>query len=414
MTSTDSGDVQVVGRDIGKCPVMHLDFSVPKEVGSYWRLADELRENAPAYFNTFAQGYWVFTHHDAVRDIYRDAELFSSESFTPWEPEPVYRFVPTQIDPPDHIKYRQLLNPWFSPGAIEAVAQQAREACRSRIADLAGKGGCDFIADFALHYPTEVFLTTVGLPITDAKQFVAWVDGFFSGFGGDAAHQEDMVASLTAIREYFVDVLAERRDETEPRPGDLASHLMHATIDDRPLTDTELLDMLTVLVLAGLDTTRASLGFLFKHLAEHPEDRARLVATPDLIPSAVEESLRYYTIIFEDGRKVTRDTEFYGCKLKKGDMVCGLVAAANRDPQVYERADEYVIDRTGNHHLGFAGGAHRCLGAHLARREMQIALEEWLRVIPDFRLDTNETLLERGGGAMMSLFTLPLAWDVRS
>jgi cytochrome P450 len=172
--------------------------------------------------------------------------------------------------------------------------------------------------------------------------------------------------------------------------------------------------MLTVLVLAGLDTTRASLGFLFKHLAEHPEDRHRLVEDPALIASAVEESLRYYTIIFEDGRKVTRDTEFYGCPLKKGDMVCGLVAGANRDPRVYERAEEFVIDRRGNHHLGFAGGPHRCLGAHLARREMRIAVEEWLRVIPDFTLESTEPLLERGGGAMMSLFTLPLTWEVAS
>jgi cytochrome P450 len=414
VTGTVNDPVGVVGRDIGRCPVVHLDFSQPAEVGTYWRQADDLRETAPAFFNTFAQGYWVFTRHDAVHDIYRDPDLFSSESFTPWEPEPVYRFVPTQINPPDHVKYRQLLNPWFSPGAVEQLAPTAREICRRLIADFAGNGRCDFIAEFALHYPTEVFLASIGLPAADALQFVDWVEGFFRGFGGDAAHLQDMVAALDAIRAYFVDVVADRRGELAPRPGDLASHLLHSTVDDRPLTDTELLDMLTVLVLAGLDTTRASLGFLFKHLAEHPEDRHRLVEDPALIASAVEESLRYYTIIFEDGRKVTRDTEFYGCPLKKGDMVCGLVAGANRDPRVYERAEEFVIDRRGNHHLGFAGGPHRCLGAHLARREMRIAVEEWLRVIPDFTLESTEPLLERGGGAMMSLFTLPLTWEVAS
>jgi cytochrome P450 len=183
-------------------------------------------------------------------------------------------------------------------------------------------------------------------------------------------------------------------------------------MDGRPLGDTELLDMLVVLVLAGLDTTQASLGFLFRHLALHPEHRRQLVERPELIPSAVEESLRLYTIIFSDGRKVKADTEFYGVKLKKGDMVCGLVAGANRDPQVYDRAGEYVIDRTGNHHLGFAGGPHRCLGAHLARREMQIVVEEWLAVMPDFHLATDDgALVERGGGAMLALYSLPLAWD---
>jgi cytochrome P450 len=393
--------------------VKHLDFSPAAAIGTYWDLADRLREETPVFFNTFAQGYWVFTHHDAVRDIYRDTTRFCSESFTPWEPEPVYRFVPTQIDGPDHTKYRQMLNAWFSPGAVEEVTPVAREICRRITSEFADKGRCDFIEDFALRYPTEVFLTLIGVPVSVAPDFVRWVDEFFLGFSGDPEHLPAMVAALESIRQYWGDVLEERRDEPEPRRGDLASHLMHCTMDGRPLTDTELLDMLVVLVLAGLDTTRASLGMLFRHLAQHPEHRRRLVEDPSLIPGAVEESLRFYTIIFSDGRKVIRDTEFYGVPLKKGDMVCGLVAGANRDPSVYERADEFLIERTGNHHLGFAGGPHRCLGAHLARREMQIVVEEWLKVIPDFRLATDEReLVERGGGAMLSLYSLPLEWDV--
>jgi cytochrome P450 len=187
---------------------------------------------------------------------------------------------------------------------------------------------------------------------------------------------------------------------------------MHARIDDRPLADVEVLDMLTVLVLAGLDTTRGELGYAFRHLAMHPEDRRRLIEEPELIPYAVEEFLRYYTIIFGDGRKVTRDFEFLGVQLKKGDMVYGLVSAANRDPAAYERAGEFVIDRKRNNHMGFANGPHRCLGMHLARREMQIAVEEWLRIIPDFWIATDDVLLERGGGAMMTLLSLPLQWPV--
>jgi cytochrome P450 len=150
---------------------------------------------------------------------------------------------------------------------------------------------------------------------------------------------------------------------------------------------------------------------MFRHLAEHPEHRRRLIDEPDLIPSFVEEALRYYTIIFGDGRKVTRDIEFHGASLKKGDMVYGLVAAANRDPNHYERADEFVIDRKKNNHFGFASGPHRCLGMHIARRELAVAVEEWLRAIPDFRIATDEQLMERGGGNMTTLLELPLAWD---
>jgi cytochrome P450 len=414
MTDTSREDEHAAGavqRDIGRCPVVHLDPSPPMEVGSYWRQADELREESPAFFSTMAQGYWVFTRHEQVRDIYKHPEIFSSESITPWEPEPAYRFIPTQIDPPEHIKYRQLLNPWFSKGAVDRAEPTARAVSRRLIEELAPQGRCDFIADFALRYPTEVFLTVLGAPGSDADLFVPWVDDFFKGFGGDPEGAAGMADALGGIRAYWVDALAERKGEPEPREGDLASHLLHATIDDRPLTDDEMLDMLTVLVLAGLDTTRAQLGYLFRHLALSPEDRHALAEKPQLISSGVEESLRLHTIIFGDGRKVTQDTEFAGCPLKKGDMVYALVAGANRDPRVFDRADEFVIGRPNNHHFGFAGGPHRCLGAHLARREMQIATEEWLRVIPDFRIDADEPLIERGGGAMNALLVLPLAWD---
>ena len=401
-------------RDIGGCPVMHRDFAPAQPAGCHWQLADDLREQSPVFFNSYAQGYWVFTRYDAVRDIYKTPELFSSESLTPWQPDPIYRFVPTQIDAPDHIKYRRIVNPWFSPRAMDAASERMRELCRDLVSQVAPDGECDFVNTFALRFPTEAFLSVAGIDPQDADRMVPWVEDFFRGFGGDPDGLEAMASALTSIREYWVDALAERRGEASPRDGDLASHLMHATFDDRPLSDDELLDMLTVLVLAGLDTTRATLGYLFRHLAENPEHRRRLIAEPELIPAAVEEALRFYTIVFGDGRKVTRDAEFHGVQLRKGDMVYALVSGANRDPRAYERADEFVIDRKRTHHMGFANGPHRCLGAHLARRELQIAVEEWLRVIPDFRLAADGELTERGGGAMMTLTSLPLAWEVAS
>jgi cytochrome P450 len=402
-----------VDRDLGGCPVMHEDFSRMRRVGSHWRWADELREGSPVYFNTFAQGYWIFTRHDAVRDIYKTPEIFSSESFTPWEPEPIYRFVPTQIDPPDHITYRRILNPWFAPRAIDAAEPMMRELCRRLVEKTASAGSCNFAGEFALRFPTEAFLAVIGVDIEDADTFVQWVEDFFAGFGGDSEKLETMANALTGIREYWAQALAERRGDEAPREGDLASYLMHARFDERPLSDAEILDMLTVLVLAGLDTTRGELGYMFLHLATHPAHRHALIENPELIPSAVDEVLRYYTIVFGDGRKVTRDIEFHGVELKRGDMVYGLVSAANRDPRAYEQADRFLPDRKRNNHMGFASGPHRCLGQHLARREMQIAVEEWLRVIPEFRIAGDEgRLVERGGGSMMTLMELPLEWDL--
>ncbi|MEA2141790.1 MAG: hypothetical protein QOI64_220 [Solirubrobacteraceae bacterium] len=399
-------------RNLGGCPVIHQDFAPAQAAGCHWQLADELRETSPVFFNTFAQGYWVFTRHDAVRDIYKTPDLFSSESITPWQPEPIYRFVPTQIDAPDHIKYRRILNSWFAPRAIDAAEDRMRALCRRLVEDAAPEGGCDFVNGFALRFPTEAFLSIIGIDPSEADLFVPLVEDFFAGFGGDPSKLEAMAHALTAIREYFAEALAERRGEPDEREGDLASHLLHARFDDRPLTDDEMLDMLVVLILAGLDTTRGTLGYLFQHLAMHPEHRRQLIEDPSLIPSAVEEVLRFYTIIFGDGRKVTRDAEFHGVQLKQGDMVYALVAGANRDPRAYDEAGEFMIDRKRNNHMGFANGPHRCMGMHLARRELQLAVEEWLRVIPEFRVDTDEQLTERGGGAMMTLLHLPLAWEV--
>jgi cytochrome P450 len=404
-------NLEAVDRDLGGCPVMHRDFAPEQAAGWHWEMGDQLRETSPVYFNTFAQGYWVFTRHDAVRDIYKTPDLFSSESITPWEPNPIYRFVPTQIDAPDHIKYRRIVNPWFSPRAMDAAEPAMRALCRQLVEDVAAEGECNFVAEFGLRFPTEAFLSVAGIDTSDADLFVTWVEDFFSGFGGDPAGLDAMGKALDGIREYWVAALAERRDEPDPRAGDLASHLLNSTFDDRPLTDAELLDMLTVLVLAGLDTTRATLGYIFWHLATNPEHRRRLVDEPELIPTAVEEALRYYPIVYGDGRKVTRDAEFYGVQLKQGDMVYALVSGANRDPRAYERADEFVLDRKRNNHMGFANGPHRCLGMHLARRELQIAVQEWLRVIPDFHIATGEELIERGGGSMMTLTRLPLVWE---
>ena len=242
----------------------------------------------------------------------------------------------------------------------------------------------------------------IGVPVSYTEQFAEWVDMFFGGFGGDPAGAENMGKALAEMRVFWTEQLADRRGKPQ-QEGDLFSYLLNSTFDDEPLDEEVLLDMCTVLTLAGLDTTRAELGYMFHHLALNPEHRQKLIDDPELAPLAVEETLRYYTIIFGDGRKVTRDVEFHGVQLKKGDMVYALVSGANRDPRHWERADEFVIDRKKNNHFGFASGPHRCLGMHLARREMAIAVQEWLTVIPDFELDTDATLLERGGGAMMAL-----------
>jgi cytochrome P450 len=273
MTPTTTQEAQDRTRS-GGCPVLHHDFSTQRVAGSYWELANELRESCPHFYNTYdGGGYWVFTRHDAVRDIYKTPELFSSESITPWEPDPIYRFVPTQIDQPEHIKYRRILNPWFSPKAMEAARPLMVEICRSFIEPLVDRGECEFIDDFALQFPTAAFLSVIGVPLEHTQQFAKWVDEFFRGFGGDPAGAEVMARALGEMRVFWTEQLDDRRGKPQ-QEGDLFSYLLHARIDDQPIDDEILLDMCTVLTLAGLDTTRAELGYMFHHLALNPDHSA--------------------------------------------------------------------------------------------------------------------------------------------
>src|SRR3954449_2983575 len=188
----ESGTIsQVRGDEVTGCPVMHQDFSTTRKAGDYWSLANELRESCPHFYNKYqGGGYWVFTRHEAVNDIYKTPELFSSESITPWEPNPIYRFVPTMVDAPDHIKYRRILNPWFSPKAMEGAEDMIRSICREYVWQYATKGECDFVEEFALHFPTAAFLNVIGVSVSETDRFVKWVDDFFAGFSGDPAGLE--------------------------------------------------------------------------------------------------------------------------------------------------------------------------------------------------------------------------------
>ena len=400
-----------VTRDV-RCPVVHFEIAPEKPMGYYWEQSKRLRDQAPILFNTLSQGFWVFTSHELVREMYQNDKVYSTESITAWNPDPHFKMIPMNLDSPEALKYRRLLNRWFSPKAIVATTDTQRAICRRYIEAMAPLGTCDAVAEFAIRYPTEVFLGIMNLSTDDTTLLVRMVEDFFSGYSG--AKPEKAGAAYVEIKDYFTARIAERRANPCDPEIDILSDLMRAEIEDddgsgrRTLRDDEILDMCFLLVIAGLDTTRAQIGWLLYHFATHPDDRRRLQENPALMPNAVEEVLRFYTIIYGDGRKVRLDVDVMGCPLKKGDMVYGLTSAANRDPK-YANADEFILDRKPTQNLAFAAGVHRCLGLHLARSELTIALEEWLRAIPDYELASDD-LIERG--AQLSLRSLPLRWKV--
>jgi cytochrome P450 len=275
------------------------------------------------------------------------------------------------------------------------------------IEGFAARGGCDFVADFASAYPTAVFLHSLGLPVDDTKTFADWVRNIFDNF-----RHPDLAPllnrALDQVRSYFGNLIADRRADPRDPTVDFMSHLLGSSIDGRPLSDDEILNISVVLLMAGIETTTGQLGFMFAYLASNPVARQRIIDEPAVIPAAVEEFLRAQSIILP-GRKLTRDADFHGCPMKKGDMVMLPIPAANRSPAMFPDPAELDFDRTPNRHIAFGAGAHRCLGIHLARRELATALRIWHERIPNYHIANDEPLYERGG--TLGPVSLPLAWD---
>jgi cytochrome P450 len=402
-----TGTTVTPDRDTGPIPVIHYDFTRTLPILSYCDELDELRERDNGIFwNTLAQGFWsVLRYHD-VREIYQTPSIFRSDSQDPMNPNPAQKFVPTHLNDDEHVQYRRLLTPWFSPAAINSIQSMARAVCTRHIDAIVERGSCDYVTDFALLYPTEVFMRMMALPAEDTALFAPWLDTMFEGHhtGG---HQK-IIDAAASIKGYFGEKIAERRQSPLNPDEDFVSFALGARIFDRPLTDDEILDLLWTLALAGLHTTRVQMVYLMHHLAATPADRAAVVADPSLIRNAVEESMRTHSLVGVEGRKVGQDIDFHGAPMKKGDMVWISVAAANRDPRVFPNPTVFDLQRSATPHLTFAAGPHRCLGAHLARAEMAISLEEWNKKIPEYRIQSGVTIMERGG--LQTPLSLPLEW----
>lgn len=402
----------VPGRgDVG-CPVMNFEFAPVRPAGYYHEQAKTLRDRSSKYFNTLAQGFWMVTEYDPCRELLQREDLFCSESFVASDPNPDYRLLPTHTDGEEHRKYRQIMAPWFSPNAIARLEPKMRNIARTIIEDLVDTGGDDVISRFCMRYPTQVFTALVGLTDEDAEITQPLVEDFFLGYSGEIS-QEQTTDSVNKLFAHYDGIIEDRKANPRDPSEDYFTALTQAKLDDRLLTHAEMQQMTFLLNIAGLDTARAHLGYLLLHLAQNPEDRQRILDEPTIIRNACEESLRYHAIIWILARKARKDMDFHGLPVRKGDMVAGILAAANRDPKKYDRPDEFVIDRRPPAHLEFAAGQHRCLGIHLARAELRVGIEEWHRLIPHYELAADaSTLRERG--SQLSLLSLPLKWSTNA
>lgn len=375
----------------------------------YYRQMDELCARArPGFWTDDAQGYWVMTDHDVILEGLQDPELFSSRAVSADSPEPQFTMIPIMLDPPDHTAWRRLLGGYFSPKRVQSLEPTMRDLARSLVEELAVRGECDFYAEFAGVFPTTIFLSILGLPVEELDRFMVWEREILHTTPETDPGQARRLAAVGEVMGYFGALVAERRAKPVPGAEDIVSQATGWTLDGAPVPPQDVVNCLFLLFLAGLDTVAAELGYAVRHLATHESDRRRIATDPDVVPRAVEELLRAYPAV-QAARLATRDVDLHGCPVKAGQMVAFPMSAAGRDQQTYPDATRVDFDREDKTHLTFGAGPHRCLGSHLARRELVIALEEWHRAVPDYRLARPEDVREHTGG-VWSLESLPLTW----
>ncbi len=382
---------------------------------------DELRGKCPVAHSERWGSSWMPTRYEDLFKIARDIEHFSSrdvlvapsgpppegeEELDDDRPEALRDYQPSAppitSDPPEHTWARRLLLPPFSAQAVARWEPETRELCGSLIDGFIDKGRADGGGDYAQQIPPRVIASMLGIPKDMAETFTAWVRGFLE-LGLTNADLQNETA-----REIF-GYLWERIEEHKEHPqDDLISYLLASEVDGQPVADTHVLGTSFLLLLAGIDTTWNSIGSALWHLAQHPEDRVRLIAEPELMPVAVEELLRAYSPVTM-ARYVASDVEYNGCKMSEGDKVLMNFPAANRDPAKFENPDQVIIDRAENPHIAFGVGIHRCAGSNLARMEMRVSIEEWLKRIPDFHLEDSDAVTW-AGGQVRGPRLMPVVW----
>ncbi len=353
----------------------------------------DLREQCPIAHSDRYGGAWLPTRHEDIAAISKDTEHFTSNGvvvteFRPDIPAPMGYAPPITSDPPFHAIARGILLKFFSPKAIDGWEHVARRTCRELIADIKvrvanGETMIDAAGSYSQHIPAGVMADMLALPREDGDKFRQFIHNIME----DADNPIEKPYEETI--EYYLDtnIAARRLDLGD----DLISYLCQADIEGMALLDEHVRGTIALLIIAGIDTTWSAIGASIWHLAQSPEDRQRWLSDPAVRPFAIEEFLRFYAPVTM-ARLVAEDVEVSGCPMKQGEWTLLPFPAANRDPEAFDRADEFVINRERNRHSAFGLGIHRCVGSNLARMELRVALEEWMDAFGDFELADPESV----------------------
>ncbi len=345
---------------------------------------------------------WLLTRYALIREALTDTENFASGNARnmmstiglDWP------LIPIELNPPQQQRYRKVLEPFFAPAAIDALDRSIRDTCNDLIAGFANNDSCEFIGEFGEKFPSQIFLDLMGMPRERLQDFLNWERGMLRG------SPHEVVAAMTAIHDYLKEFVHEqRRNPTSP----LMRGIVSARLDDgQALTEVEMISICYLLYIGGLDTVYSTIGWIFWHLAQDQPLQRRLRDNPGEITRATEELLRAFSAA-STGRRVKRDFEFHGVKMRAGDSITAFLSLASRDPQEFDDPHVVNIDRMPRH-IAFGTGPHTCLGLRLAKREIKIVLEIFLSRFHNIRM-TEGKRHQFHVGSVFGIDYLPLEWD---
>lgn len=370
----------------------------------YW---NEMRDRCPVAHSDQAGGFWILTRYEDIEWAARNPDIFSSAQVgIPHRDVFKTKQIPIQLDGEEHRKWRQTLSDLFNPGVVNHFTPQIRQAAIDAIEKIAEKGECEFVAEFATTLPAETFLLNFGIdreylgPLLKHKTWLRR-EGI-----PNARTDAELQAASQPLWQFFSDAIDRRRAEGTDGRHDVFSRLLNSVYDGRPPTQDEMVNAAFVAMLASLDTTTAALSQIFYYLAEHPETRNLIRTAPDRIPAIVEELIRVCPVS-STGRVVTRDVERDGVTMRAGDRVLLSWGLSGLDPGIFDRPEAVDFERGSTRQLAFGVGPHRCLGMHVARRIIVVALEEWHARIPDYLVTPGATV-PRHYSPARGLHALPL------
>lgn len=381
--------------------VVDFDFMNPPNVAADVHLAWKALHDGPdIVWSPYNGGHWIATRADDIEVIQKDHQRFSHARVNiPPGNDPA--LVPLELDPPEHSAYRALITPAFLPQAVAAMEDDIRLLTVELIDGFAGKGECEFIGEFAKMLPIVIFLRLVDLPQEDRLQLLEMTELAVRGTVEERQRSQQMLAG------YIGKWIENRRRN----PGtDLISLIVNAKVDGEPIAPQRMFGLLVVVIFGGLDTVAAMMGFVCRYLAEHPAERRRLAEQPELILTAVDELIRRHGVT-NTARVVVEDVHFNGVYLKRGDHIQVPNALFGLDERRFSNPMVIDFERKPVLHAAFGNGPHRCPGSFLARMEIKVFLQEWLKRIPDFELVASDPP-RCASGMVNGLLHLPLRWNV--